>query len=92
MSSAHFSQLTSPSLGAGAASAVEVSRLSVLHRARHTWAGQRHPLITCRIQRLFAPKRGGAVGVDSVTHAQRGQHICVTASPWAETEKDLVRK
>ena len=38
------------------------------------------------------PQEGRVVGVDSVTHAQRGQRICVTASPWVETEKERVRK
>lgn len=89
VSSAHFPRFTSPSLRAGAGSAIEVSGLSVSHRARHTWAGQRHPLITCRIQRPFAPKRGGVVAVCSMTHAQRGQHVCVTASPWVEMESYL---
>ena len=38
------------------------------------------------------PKRGGVVGAYNVTHAQRGQHIYVTTSPWVEMEEELLRK
>ena len=59
---------------AGAGSAVGVSGLSVSHRARHTGAGQRHLLITCRIQRLFAP-RGEGWSVLTMWHTHRGDNI-----------------